>query len=111
MFTFCGPERESCVANQTLKDKSCLVPCSGLYADIWDNSVKQNMMAGSRMYVVCFNVQLSQHLKGRFEEPCPWVGGWVLSRYCKEKLIMGNSLIRAPYTPGSIGCIDPSLKR
>ena len=37
----CGPEKESCVANQTLRDKSCLLPCSGLYADIEDDSLKQ----------------------------------------------------------------------
>ena len=48
--TFCGPEKESCVANQTLKDKSCLVSCTGLYADIADDSryqsMQQNMMKG-----------------------------------------------------------------
>ena len=38
---FCGPERESCVENQTLRDKSCLVPCTGLYADIADDSLEQ----------------------------------------------------------------------
>ena len=54
---FCGPEKESCVGNQTLKDKSCLVPCTGLYADIPDDSnyqldrqnmanLEQNMMKG-----------------------------------------------------------------
>ena len=56
MFTFCGPEKESCVAKQTLKDKSCLVPCTGLYADIEENSFKQtmqaNMMAG-RLLMYC----------------------------------------------------------
>ena len=36
--TFCSPRKEICVANQTLKDKSCLVPCTGLYADIEDDS-------------------------------------------------------------------------
>ena len=49
MFTLCGPEKEGCVGNQTVKEKSCLVPCTGLYADIWDNSLnfklKQNMQA------------------------------------------------------------------
>ena len=39
---FCGPESEDCVANQTLKDKSCLVPCAGLYADIVEDM--ENMM-------------------------------------------------------------------
>merc|ERR1712192_23824 len=52
-LTFCGPEKDSCVGNQTLKDKSCLVPCTGLYADIEDNSLKHtmqaNMMAGFHM--------------------------------------------------------------
>ena len=42
---FCGPEKESCAANQTLRDQTCLVPCSGLYADIQDNSLKQTMQA------------------------------------------------------------------
>ena len=42
---FCGPEKEDCVANQTLKDISCLVPCSGLYADIADDSSKRTTMA------------------------------------------------------------------
>ena len=41
----CGPEKESCVTNQTLKDKSCLVPCTGLYADIVDDSLKQTTQA------------------------------------------------------------------
>ena len=45
VFTICGPEKESCVANQTLKNKSCLVPCSGLYADIADDSLKQTTQA------------------------------------------------------------------
>ena len=44
---FCGPEQEGCVGNQTLKDESCLVPCTGLYADIADDSrVQQIMMKG-----------------------------------------------------------------
>ena len=40
----CSPRTEDCVANQTLKDESCLVPCAGLYADIADDidSLKQN---------------------------------------------------------------------
>ena len=45
MSTFCGPENESCVANQALADKSCLVPCTGLYADIVDDSFKQTTQA------------------------------------------------------------------
>ena len=45
---FCGPEKENCVANQTLKDKSCLVSCDGLYADIEDDSLKQNVVKGRK---------------------------------------------------------------
>ena len=37
-FTICGPEKEGCIVNQTLRDESCLIPCAGLYADI-DNYV------------------------------------------------------------------------
>ena len=44
--TVCGPEKDTCIANLTLKDKSCLVPCDGLYADVADNSLKQNVMKG-----------------------------------------------------------------
>ena len=40
-YTFCGPEKEGCVGNQTLKDKSCLKSCVGIYADIADDSLKQ----------------------------------------------------------------------
>ena len=36
---------ERCVANQTLKDKSCAIPCTGLYADIADDSPKQTLQA------------------------------------------------------------------
>ena len=49
MSTFCGPEKESCVGNQTLKDKRCLIPCTGLYADIEDDSLKQNIMKGKNL--------------------------------------------------------------
>ena len=45
VFTFSGPEKKSCVSKQTLKDKSCLIPCTGLYADIADDSLKQNTQA------------------------------------------------------------------
>ena len=58
-FTYCGPEKERCVANQTFKDKSCLVPCTGLYADIADDSQKQttqafeeNMMKGNKLVLI-----------------------------------------------------------
>ena len=32
--------------SQSLKDNICLVPCSGLYADITEDSLKQTMMEG-----------------------------------------------------------------
>ena len=51
MVPYCGPLEEDCVANQTLKDKSCLIPCTGLYADITDYSVKQSGEAFEK-YVV-----------------------------------------------------------
>ena len=41
----CGPEKECCVGNQTLRDNSCLVPCTGLYADISDDSLRQTMQS------------------------------------------------------------------
>ena len=44
-FTSCGPEKEDCVGKQTLKDQSCLIPCTGLYADIEDDSLKQTVEA------------------------------------------------------------------
>ena len=50
-ITNCGLEKETCVANQTLRDRSCLVSCDGLYADISDlyqsvESLKQNVLTG-----------------------------------------------------------------
>ena len=44
-FTYCGFEKESCVEKANLRDKSCLVPCVGLYADIADDSLKQTLQA------------------------------------------------------------------
>ena len=44
-FSICGPEKETCVAKQTLRDEKCLVSCDGLYADIADDSLKQNMIS------------------------------------------------------------------
>ena len=37
---------EVCVENQTMTDKNCLISCDGLYADITDDSLKQNVMRG-----------------------------------------------------------------
>ena len=45
-FIICGPEKETCVANQTLKDEKCFVPCEGLYADIADDSLNLNVLKG-----------------------------------------------------------------
>ena len=45
VFTFCGPEKEGCIANLTLKDKNSLIPCTGLYADITEDSLKQSTQA------------------------------------------------------------------
>ena len=36
---------EGCIGNQTFKDKRCLIPCSGLYADTEDDSLKHDMAA------------------------------------------------------------------
>ena len=72
MFTYCGPEKESCVGNQTLADKSCLVPCTGLYADIADDSLKQtqafeqNLMKGKMWSLVFLSIYIrSQHADSR----------------------------------------------
>ena len=40
---YCGPEKETCVKNQTVDDKACLISCAGLYADITDDSLKQSV--------------------------------------------------------------------
>ena len=50
-FTYCGPLEEECVRNQTTKDKNCLISCTGLYADITDDSLKQSAQAFER-YVI-----------------------------------------------------------
>ena len=47
-FIYCGPREEECVENQSLKDKNCSVPCTGLYADITDDSLKQSTQAFER---------------------------------------------------------------
>ena len=59
--TFCGPDASGCVANQTLKDIGCLVPCTGLYADVPADyrqdteALEQNVIKGN----LCFR-----------EDPC-----------------------------------------
>ena len=65
--TFCGPEKESCVGNQTLRDKSCLVPCTGLYADITDDNFKQTSQAFDQNVLkgnVNLDVLLNPHKSG-----------------------------------------------
>ena len=70
VLSSCGPEKESCVANQTLKDKSCSVPCTGLYADIWDSS--QYLVKGKiLMFAVIQYVIRSPHVDTEAE---PWGG-------------------------------------
>ena len=56
----CGPEKEACVANQTLKDKSCLVPCTGLYADIQQDmaELEQKMTKGTSVAIFHLNISL-----------------------------------------------------
>ena len=49
---YCGPEKETCVANVTLKVKACLISCDGLYADIEDISLKQSVKEG--LYIFAF---------------------------------------------------------
>ena len=44
-FNSCGPNKETCVANQTIEHNRCLVPCTGLYADTYDDSLKENTQA------------------------------------------------------------------
>ena len=39
--TYCGPDKGDCIANQTLDDTSCLAPCTGLYADVADDTLYQ----------------------------------------------------------------------
>ena len=44
-FSLCSPEKQNCVANLTLTEEECLVPCDGLYADITDDSLNQNVIS------------------------------------------------------------------
>ena len=40
----CGPEKRTCVAEQDAKDKkSCLVPCTGIYADVTEERFLQQL--------------------------------------------------------------------
>ena len=59
--SYCTPKNEDCVKRQPLKDKSCLVPCTGLYADVPSDykqdteALEQNVIKGN----LCFR-----------EDPC-----------------------------------------
>ena len=39
----CGLEKDTCVAEQAKKDKSCLVPCTGIYADVTEELFLQQL--------------------------------------------------------------------
>ena len=43
---FCGPESETCVEKQKVKNGECLVPCTGLYSDTSDDFLEQKTMQG-----------------------------------------------------------------
>ena len=45
-FSFCSPEKENCVKRQPLRDNNCLVPCTGLYADVADDYEKDTVALG-----------------------------------------------------------------
>ena len=47
-----------------MKDKTCLVPCDGLYADIADNSLKQNVMKGKNLSYLCYIILLINYPSG-----------------------------------------------
>ena len=79
MLNFCGPEKESCVVKQPLTDKRCLVPCTGLYADIEDNYLQANVIAGR----VLLNIQT--HISG-FNLLSHGVADWIWEDESKERL-------------------------
>ena len=51
-ISFCGPEHRNCVTSPFVYNKSCLVPCDGLYADIDSlkkdlDSLRQDLVKGT----------------------------------------------------------------
>ena len=50
-LNYCSPDKEDCIANQTLKEESCLVTCEGLYTDIEDDTLRQTTQAIERNVV------------------------------------------------------------
>ena len=49
----CGQGKEECIANATLKNKDCLIPCDGLYADIENFDLRQITIAGCGINMYC----------------------------------------------------------
>ena len=39
----CTPEKGTCVAQQNAKDKGCLVPCTGIFADVTEELFLQQL--------------------------------------------------------------------
>ena len=66
MTPHCGLAKEDCVSNQTLKDESCLVPCSGLYADVADDSRfqenQQDMLKGISLGLAMYSKKVDDEL-------------------------------------------------
>ena len=67
-FPFCGPEQETCAANQTLEDEDCLVPCEGLYADLADDTLKQNMVSLEENTMKGLDILHLQYLIGQNQD-------------------------------------------
>ena len=74
--TSCGPEKEDCIRNQTLRDKSCLVPCTGLYADFKDDSLTQAMRKGKCCSFPCWIFIYDSDLQALTEEIYDGVKHW-----------------------------------
>ena len=60
-LAYCGPDKENCIANQTMRDKSCLVPCDGIYAYITAHEKDEDVKSVTSSYLR-YKMEYVKHL-------------------------------------------------
>ena len=60
-LAYCGPDEENCIANQTMRDKSCLVPCDGIYAYITAHEKDEDVKSVTSRYMK-YKMEYVKHL-------------------------------------------------
>ena len=64
-LAYCDSDKENCIANQTMRDKSCLVPCDGIYAYITAHEKDEDVKSVTSSYLR-YKMEYVKHLAFNF---------------------------------------------